>query len=158
MDANTIHMYASILNLGMSVGGNHKRSRFWDAIIDKIKKTLAGWKGRHLSFVKRILKLVITSLPLFYMSFFKMYTIVISTFKKKVCKTKEEIGLGILYIRLFNITIIEKWIWRLRTQKERFWKAILVSNLGWKELRNIGINNDKSIWWSGGRCLEHKIH
>ena len=45
----------------------------WEPMLNKIKKRLTRWKGRHLSFVGRVslINYVITSLPLFYLCFFK---------------------------------------------------------------------------------------
>jgi len=59
--------------LGMIIGGNPRRSVFWNPIVDKIHSRLSRWKGRMLSMVGRIclIKSVISALPLFYFSFFK---------------------------------------------------------------------------------------
>ena len=76
-------MYASILNcevmkvpftyLDMEVGGNHRRTNFWGKVIEKIRKRLDRWKGKFLSMAGRIcmLKSVLSSISLFYMSFYK---------------------------------------------------------------------------------------
>jgi len=34
----------------------------------------------------------------------------------KVCKSKEEGGLGIMNVRQFNLALMGKWIWRLKTE------------------------------------------
>jgi len=60
--------------LGMPIGDNPKKHYMWKDVVEKIRKKLAKWKGKHLSFAGKtcLLKSVITSLPLFFLSFFKM--------------------------------------------------------------------------------------
>ena len=64
--------------LGVCVGGNLRRKQFWEPVVNKIKKKLTRWKGRFLSFAGRVclLKSVLTFVPLYYMSLFKMPIIV----------------------------------------------------------------------------------
>jgi len=58
--------------LGMTIGGNPRRIEYWNPIVDKIRSRLATWKGRLLSMTNRIclIKSVLSSLTLFYFSFF----------------------------------------------------------------------------------------
>jgi len=79
-----IQRFAAILNyeamvtlflyLGLSVGGYHKRMAFWDGMVDRLKRRLSRWKGRFLSLARRIclIKSVMSSIPLFYLSLFKI--------------------------------------------------------------------------------------
>jgi len=59
--------------LRMVVGGNPRRVEFWNPIVDKIRSRLTSWKGRLLSMTGHLclIKSVRSSLPLFYLSFFK---------------------------------------------------------------------------------------
>ena len=59
--------------LGLQVGGNPRRAQFWDPVVDKIQARLSAWKGRRLSLAGRVclVKSVLTSIPLFYLSVFK---------------------------------------------------------------------------------------
>jgi len=43
-------------------------------VVEKIRKRLARWKGKNLSFARRtcLLKFVVTNLPLIYFLLFKM--------------------------------------------------------------------------------------
>jgi len=87
-------VYDSILNcnimktpfnyLGVTVGGNHKRCVFWEGVLNKLRSMLISWKGKFLSLASKIclIKSVLTSLPLFYISFFCMPTIVVKEVKK----------------------------------------------------------------------------
>ena len=86
VDMNQTSIFASILNcdimkvhfsyLGVLVGGNHKRCAFWDGVITKIRNRLSAWKGKTLSLAGRLclIKSVLTSLPLFYVSISVSYT------------------------------------------------------------------------------------
>ncbi|GKV33771.1 hypothetical protein SLEP1_g42231 [Rubroshorea leprosula] len=79
-----INMAASALNckagktpfiyLGLPVGGNPHRHSFWKLTIEKFRSKLASWKGKLLSIGGRItlLMLVLSALPLFYFSIFKV--------------------------------------------------------------------------------------
>ena len=51
-----------------------KRLSTWRAIIEKIEKELSGCRANLLSKVRRLvlIKMVINSLPNYYLSFFKM--------------------------------------------------------------------------------------
>ena len=69
--------------LGVMVGGNHKGCVFWEGVLNKLRSRLGSWKGKFLSMVDKIclIKSVLTSLPLFYMSFFCMPTIMVKEVK-----------------------------------------------------------------------------
>ncbi|GAU10297.1 hypothetical protein TSUD_420400, partial [Trifolium subterraneum] len=59
--------------LGLSIGGNSRRLSFWEPVVTRIQNRLSGWKSRFLSFGGRLilLKSVLTSLPVYALSFFK---------------------------------------------------------------------------------------
>jgi len=59
--------------LGVEVGGNPRKKQFWEPVVKKIEARLSSWKGRFLSMAGRIflLKLVFTTIPLFYLSVFR---------------------------------------------------------------------------------------
>jgi len=65
--------------LGMLVRGSHKRGAFWGGVIEKLKSRLSRWKCRLLSLVRRIclIKFVLSSIPLFYMSLYKLPIVVL---------------------------------------------------------------------------------
>ena len=44
-----------------------------------------------------------------------------------VYKPKEEGGLGVKDIRMFNCALLAKWKWRLLSEEKGIWKEILVS-------------------------------
>jgi len=67
-------MVAPFIYLGMPVGGSHKRGDFWKLVIEKVQARLSRWKGRCLTMARRIclIKSVLSSIPLFFMSLFKL--------------------------------------------------------------------------------------
>ncbi|KAL7188457.1 hypothetical protein ACSBR1_038335 [Camellia fascicularis] len=60
--------------LGMPLGANPGRLKTWKPIVDRVKGTLASWKRRFLSLAGRLtlIKAVLSSLPVYYLSLFKM--------------------------------------------------------------------------------------
>jgi len=147
MDQVTLQRFAAILScdtmappfiyLGLPVGGSHKRDAFWNGVIEKVQARLSRWKGRSLSMAGRIclIRSVVSSIPLFFMSLFRLPTGVARKLIKLqrdflwgwgaegrkivwaswnlVCKPREFGGLGIIDLRLFNLALLGKWIWRL---------------------------------------------
>ncbi|XP_058741454.1 uncharacterized protein LOC131613833 [Vicia villosa] len=58
--------------LGICIGSNPIRIKFWSPLVENIRKRFRTWKGRWLSFGGRItlLKSVLGSLPIFTLSFY----------------------------------------------------------------------------------------
>ena len=137
--------------LGLEVGGNPRKVQFWEPVVNKVRARLSTWKGRCLSMAGRIclIKSVFTSIPLFYLSFFKApisFCNTITSIQRsflwawgrdnksipwvswgKICKPFEEGGLGIKDIRKFNYALMAKWKWRLMSDEKGKWKDILES-------------------------------
>jgi mannosylglycoprotein endo-beta-mannosidase len=63
----------SFLYLGLPIGGDPRRLGFWESMLSRIRNRLSGWKSRFLSFSGRLvlLKYVLTSLPVYALSFFQ---------------------------------------------------------------------------------------
>ncbi|GAU32228.1 hypothetical protein TSUD_53550 [Trifolium subterraneum] len=59
--------------LGLPIGGDPRSLRFWEPVLTRLQNRLSGWKSRFLSFGGRLvlLKSVLTSLPVYALSFFK---------------------------------------------------------------------------------------
>ncbi|GFZ02650.1 hypothetical protein Acr_15g0012580 [Actinidia rufa] len=105
--------------LGLPLEANSKLKATWKTVVDKIKFRLSSWKRRQLSFGGRIvlIKVVLLSLPLYYISIFKMPEGVIKT---KICG-----GLGIRDIKLLNEALLLKWWWRFGMDKSSLWRKVL---------------------------------
>ena len=131
-------------------------------MLTKLWNRLNAWKGKSLSMAGRLclIKSVLTSLPLFYVSLFCMSTTVMRKVKRiqkknflwdwgsenwkitwvtwdKVCQLKDKGGLGFIDIGKFNLALLGKWIWRLKSEERSLWKVILESKYGgWRGLRS----------------------
>jgi hypothetical protein len=67
--------------LGLPIGGDPRRLSFWNPVVHRIRSRLVGWKSRFLSFGGRLvlLKSVLSSLPVYALSFFKALSGIISS-------------------------------------------------------------------------------
>ncbi|GKV26644.1 hypothetical protein SLEP1_g35909 [Rubroshorea leprosula] len=168
--------------LGIPVGGNHKRVAMWQPMVNSFKKKLTTWKGRFLSLGGRItlINSVLSSLPVFLMSVYLIPKGILYSIDKirrsflwggggekrkikwvswdKVCKKKEEGGLGVRELRKFNLALLGKWWGRLAENKEGLWKRVIIGKYGergghwldWiKEREGLG-----STWWRDVCCID----
>jgi len=71
---NCVQMSTPFKYLGLEVGGNPRRKKFWDPVVNNLKARLNVWKGRFLSMAGRIclIKSVLTAVPLYYLSLFRV--------------------------------------------------------------------------------------
>ncbi|XP_020267043.1 uncharacterized protein LOC109842598 [Asparagus officinalis] len=124
--------------LGLPLKRGTLTKREWQPLLESFKKKLSIWKNKTLSIGGRLtlLNSVLSSIPLYYMSFFKLPKWVINAVDKirrkflwngshsfsrakfivnwgTVCKSKEEGGLGVIDIPSFNSALLSKWIWKL---------------------------------------------
>jgi len=156
VDRFTLETYAKTLNcntmripfkyLGLEIGGNPRRVQSWEPVVNKINARLSTWKERCLSMADRVclIKAVFTSIPLFYLSFYKAPTSVcnrITSIQRRflwawgkdnrsipwvswgnICKSHEEGGLGIKEVKKFNYALMAKWKWRLMSEEKGKWR------------------------------------
>ncbi|PWA65487.1 hypothetical protein CTI12_AA335310 [Artemisia annua] len=143
--------------LGFPIGSKGAKSKLWDVVIQKIKQRLAGWKRKTLSIGGRLvlIKSVIASLPLYFMSLFKAPKLVLNQMeklmrqflwgggmcgRKKICrvtwsKVSNPIvagGLGVTPLKFKNIALLSKWIWKLYIPKSEVWKRLVMLRYGSK--------------------------
>ncbi|EOY12746.1 Uncharacterized protein TCM_031281 [Theobroma cacao] len=135
--------------LRLPLGANLRPMGTWQPIIDKFNSRLAGWKGQFLSMGGRLtlINSVLSSLPLFYLSIFRLPTMVKqkleaiqrnflwfgSSEKKKihyvnwstVSNPKTQGGLGIIDLELKSRALLNKWLWRYANEPDRIWRQVV---------------------------------
>ncbi|KAI3797458.1 hypothetical protein L1987_32715 [Smallanthus sonchifolius] len=101
-----------ITHLGLPIGANMRLSKNWGPVVNKIKERLTSWKAKTLSFGGRLtlVKAVLGSLPLYFLSMFKA--------PNKIIKELE--------------TIRRRFLWGAVTHKRRSTglRGITLSNQG----------------------------
>jgi len=67
--------------LGLPIGGDSRKLSFWKLVVDRIASRLSQWNNKFLFFGGRLvlLKSVLSSLPVYFLSFFKSPTGIISS-------------------------------------------------------------------------------
>ena len=157
--------------MGLPIGGDSRKLSFWKPVVDHIVARLSSWNNKFLSFGGRLvlLKFVLSSLPVYFLSFFKAPAGIISSiesiFKRFfcegsedhrkiawtnwdfVCVLKEEGGLGVRRLGEFNMSLLGKWCWSMLTDKEGLWYRVLKARYGevGDRLREGGRHD--SMWW-----------
>jgi len=123
--------------IGILMHHTKLRNADWGIIEERFKRKLSTWKAKHLSYGGRLILLnsVLSSLPIFMMSFFEIPKCVLkrldfyrSTFfwqgnsdKKKyhlakwdiLCRPKDQGGLGIADLSITNKCLLSKWLFKL---------------------------------------------
>ncbi|GKB57062.1 RNA-directed DNA polymerase, eukaryota [Tanacetum coccineum] len=155
--ANIIGCEASTIPfvyLGVLVGANMTRIGSWKDLIDKFKTCLSRWKVKTLSVGGRLtlLKSVLGSIAIYYMSIFKTPIAVIKKIEairnqfflgadtdenkmtwikwNKVTASKKDRGLGIGSLYGFNRALLFKWKWRFMAYPSAFWVLVIKSLFG----------------------------
>jgi len=67
--------------LGLPIGGDPRKLDFWKPLVNSVISRLSRWKSKYLSFGGRLilLKSVLSSLPVYFLSFFKAPASIISS-------------------------------------------------------------------------------
>lgn len=152
---NCLSQRLPLTYLGLPLDANPRSRSTWQPMVEKFKKKLASWKRRFLSFVGRLtlIRSVLSSLPLFFLSLFKMPVGVAKTTDKiqssflwgdsetsrkihlvnwkEVTMDKNNGGLGIRDLRLVNQCMLLKWWWRFAIEEGVLWKSVVCSKYGY---------------------------
>ena len=159
--------------LGIPIHHRKLLNKEWKIVEDRFEKKLAAWVAKMLSYGDRLVLInsVLTSLPMFLLSFFeipkgvrKRLDFYRSRFfwqsdqlKRKyrltkwnlVCRPKDQGGLGISVLEEQNKCLLSKWLFKLLTE-EGVWKEILVNKyLGGKPLSQVQVKPMDSPFWKG---------
>ncbi|KAJ0601100.1 putative RNA-directed DNA polymerase [Helianthus annuus] len=137
--------------LGLPVGAQMNRITSWKAMVDKFNSKLSAWKAKSLSFAGRVtlVKSVLGSLAIYYLSLFKAPSGVINTLEgirrkflwggasmvkkirwvawERILSPKKKGGLGVGGIRDLNLGLIAKWWRRYRQFGNQLWAKVLTS-------------------------------
>ncbi|KAL8513823.1 hypothetical protein ACS0TY_013077 [Phlomoides rotata] len=142
--------------LGLHVGITHWRTLAWSSLVARVRRRLAKWKDKNLSFSGRItlIQSVLSAIPIYYLSFYRIPKSIIKeliTIQREflwvavrrgvtcktpwiswenICKDKNKGGLGIRDLGQFNIALLSKWIWRLKIEPERLFAKVIMSRYG----------------------------
>ncbi|KAK2454898.1 putative mitochondrial protein [Trifolium repens] len=147
-------------------------------------KGLNSWSSRHLSYGGHI-NFVLASLPLYFISFYKVPCCVIKQLVKmqhnflwggglidkrlcwvswdQICLPKERGGLGVKNLSLFNNALLGKWKWRLLNEGDAIWADLLRLRYGHLPTQLLAYNamsyNIKSsLWWRDTISIERGIN
>jgi reverse transcriptase-like protein len=146
------HTECPITYLGLPLGANMNKGSSWKPVISKIESKLSSWKAKTLSRAGRLvlIKSVLNSLPIYFMSMFRMPKIVAAKIVKLQRKflwgetssgklvpppvkwssvelPKQIGGLGVGNILYKNLILLFKWWWRFSDSDCTLWKRILIS-------------------------------
>jgi hypothetical protein len=165
------HGTLPFLYLGLPIGGDPRRLSFWYPLVDRIRQRLSGWKCKNLSYGGRLilLKSVLSSIPVYFLSFFKAPSGIISSLDSifcqffwggsedtrklawikwdTICMKRECGGLGVKRLREFNYALLGKWVWRVLEEKDSLWCSVLKAKYGHEGGRVCLEENVGSPWW-----------
>ncbi|GAU21951.1 hypothetical protein TSUD_110910 [Trifolium subterraneum] len=103
--------------LRLPIGGNPRRLPFWKPVIDRIKSNLSVWKCRNLSMGV-------------VWSFSKMHVLASGLFSFLLQGSHGCGGLGVRKVKEFNVALLGKWCWRLKTERGGLWRRVLAHKYG----------------------------
>lgn len=137
--------------LGLPLGANPRKIQTWAPVIEKVEKALKPWKSRHISMDGKLTLVSsnMSNLPIYYMSLFRMPTVVANKIEKiqrkflwgdteerkklhligwdKLTRKKKYGSLGIKRLMEQNTALLAKWWWRFNKEKEALWVKVVSS-------------------------------
>ncbi|CAN1336021.1 Putative ribonuclease H protein At1g65750, partial [Linum perenne] len=140
--------------LGLPLGSKAADKQIWDPVIACTRNRNESWKAKLLSFGGRVtlLKSVLSSLPIYYLSLFKALVSVVKELERMqnrfllegheeerkphlvswdMVKTPmRKGGLGILVFRAMNEALLGKWMWRFVVERNAWWRRLIVYKTG----------------------------
>ncbi|GJT68700.1 hypothetical protein Tco_1020180 [Tanacetum coccineum] len=135
--------------LGIKIGGLMSRINSWDDIVASLHSRLSKWKMKTLSIGDRLtlLKSVLGSMPIYYMSMLKVLSQVLKSMEAIRCHffngaeskenklmwvkwsivlaSKEKGGLGVSSYFALNRALMFKWVWHFRNDCNSLWARVI---------------------------------
>ncbi|CAL5342156.1 unnamed protein product [Camellia sinensis] len=170
--------------LGLPLEANPSRKSTWQPVIEKVKRKLATWKRKVLSYAGRLtlIRSVLSCMPIYFLSIFKIPVGVAkqiekiqaaflcgkSELKRKVhlvkwadlTVDKSQGGLGLRNLREFNACLLLKWWWRFGMEGRAIWKQMLWCKYGlagYLPFQSLEMGKDFFFWedkWLNNICLK----
>nr|XP_025636528.1 uncharacterized protein LOC112730680 [Arachis hypogaea] len=137
--------------LGISLGANPRLVKTWKPVVDKVEEKLSLWKAKTLNKVGKLvlIKSVLNSLPIYYLSLYKMPKAVaekLISLQRRflwskedgrhgmplvkwdlVMASKKKGGLGVGNVVARNAALLFKWWWRFSKEDYHLWKKVVCS-------------------------------
>nr|GEV23746.1 RNA-directed DNA polymerase, eukaryota, reverse transcriptase zinc-binding domain protein [Tanacetum cinerariifolium] len=158
--------------LGVKVGVPSSKSCSWDEVLNKISTRLSKWKLKTLSVGGRLtlIKSVLSSLPLYHMSFYKVPMGVLNKMEsirrrffisadinerklsmigwQKVLASKKKSGLGVSSFFALNRELLFKWVWRFISHVMSLWSCFIKAIYDDHDALNTpGTGSRSSLWY-----------
>ncbi|XP_016168738.1 uncharacterized protein LOC107611308 [Arachis ipaensis] len=137
--------------LGIPLGANPRLVRTWKPIIEKVEEKLSIWKAKILNRAGKLvlIKSVLNSLPVYYLSLYKMSKVVaekLISLQRRFLWSKEDGRHGMVMVRwevvqapkklgglgvgdamVRNSALLLKWWWRFSKEDCPLWKKVVCS-------------------------------
>lgn len=139
-----------ITYLGIPLSDKRLPRTAYILLIEKLNKKLGGWAEKFLSIAGRLVLLnsILSALPMHYMSVMRLPEWVIEEIDRIrrrflwkgakeqakgynlvdweiVCQPKKIGGLGVMDMRVFNQTLLLKWMWMWSKDEHKLWKPLM---------------------------------
>jgi hypothetical protein len=159
--------------LGIPIHFRKLKNGEWKPVEDRFEIKLAGWIGKLLSYGDRLVLInsVLTSLPMFLLSFFeipigvrKRLDFFRSRFfwqsdgsKRKyrlskwdiMCRPKDQGGLGIEVLVLKNKCLLSKWLFKILNEEGMWQELVQNKYLHSLSLSQVKVGSQDSPFWKG---------
>ncbi|GJR41802.1 RNA-directed DNA polymerase, eukaryota [Tanacetum coccineum] len=109
--------------LGITLGNNMAKISSWDDHINKLSTRLSKWKSKLLSIGGRftLIKSVLSSIPLYHMSIFKVPMGVLNNMEA----IRRNFLNGVSSYFAFNRALLFKWYWRFKSNESSLWARVI---------------------------------
>ncbi|XP_016168179.1 uncharacterized protein LOC107610679 [Arachis ipaensis] len=159
--------------LGIPLGANPRLVKTWKPILDRVEEKLSLWKAKLLNKAGKLvlIKSVLNSLPVYYLSLFKLPKAVaeklislqrrflwskedgsngMALVKWEVVQTPKKLGgLGVGDAMVRNTAMLFKWWWRFAKEDCPLWKKVVCScyNLNPQEMLSTQVLPTRGGLW-----------